>query len=478
MSTTTTTRTRTRLAPSKSVSAFPSMAASAGPYSVSRSRFFPLDCWLVELRRIVLRQPESPRIAAALSSNASSAAVAALGLWPGQSAVSSAFCLILGSFNATLALVAYSTVFVRQRISSRNRTRKGSLVTESSADWWSSAEEETASTRFEVAALLAATAAAYLASLHVVKLAVWEIFAAPEVRSSATFPFPAFLTILANIILSSRSNADVNTALTHAIRATASDSWISGAADSATDYVRDSLPPAAANLLLPLLSRPMSVLCLICFAAVCAAEFVCHCGIPLIDPAAAVAIAALVVTALAPISRYTWLVMTRCSPSEVVPQLKRGVAAALDYDGITEFRNRHFFAISFGRLGGSLTIRVRDDVDDAEVLDHVTNSLAHIVWPLTVHISKDSVPNFDAHAHLMPRLRRQASRLIVPASESPSEVRGLSPVGPTATAALEPLLPNQPKATNGNGHNGHHSNGKSPLASPNFITSTPNTSPA
>ena len=45
----------------------------------------------------------------------------------------------------------------------------------------------------------------------------------------------------------------------------------------------------------------MSVLSLMCFAAVCASEFVCYCGLPLIDPAAAVAIAALVITALAPV---------------------------------------------------------------------------------------------------------------------------------------------------------------------------------
>ena len=80
------------------------------------------------------------------------------------------------------------------------------------------------------------------------------------------------------------------------------------------------------------------------------------------------------------------------------------------------------------------------------------------------------------------RLRRQASRLILPASESPSEVRGLSPVSATA-ATLAPPPPPKPRATknylNGNGSNGHHSNGKSPLSSsPNFITSTPNTSPA
>ena len=50
----------------------------------------------------------------------------------------------------------------------------------SSEDWWSSAEEETAAgaPRIEVAALLCATAAAGLAALHVVWMAVAEIFAA------------------------------------------------------------------------------------------------------------------------------------------------------------------------------------------------------------------------------------------------------------------------------------------------------------
>ena len=73
-------------------------------------------------------------------------------------------------------------------------------------------------------------------------------------------------------------------------------------ADSIADHIRERLPPAVANLLLPLLSCPMSLLSLICFAAVCAAELLCHCGLPLVvDHAAAVAVAALVVSALAPV---------------------------------------------------------------------------------------------------------------------------------------------------------------------------------
>ena len=70
-----------------------------------------------------------------------------------------------------------------------SRTRKGSVVADSSADWWSSAEEETESTRLEVAALLAATAAAYLASLQVIRLAVWEIFDVAGMQSYSVLSF-------------------------------------------------------------------------------------------------------------------------------------------------------------------------------------------------------------------------------------------------------------------------------------------------
>ena len=88
-----------------------------------------------------------------------------------------------------------------------------------------------------------------------------------------------------------------------------------------------------------------------------------------------------------------------------------------------------------------------------------SSSLSHIVWPLTVHISKDSVPAFHApggHHIMLPRLRRQAAagRLVgLPASESPSEVRGLSPTNATSAHDV-PLLIQRSKSVAflGNGH--------------------------
>ena len=51
----------------------------------------------------------------------------------------------------------------------------------------------------------------------------------PDVRAGPAFPFPALLVLVANVALSSRANADVNTALAHSIRATTTDSWLCSA---------------------------------------------------------------------------------------------------------------------------------------------------------------------------------------------------------------------------------------------------------
>ena len=58
-------------------------------------------------------------------------------------------------------------------------------------------------------------------------------------------------------------------------------------------------------------------------------------------------------------------------------------------DGVLEFRDEHFWTLSFGVLAGSLHVRVRRDADEQLVLAHVWNKLAGIVQILTIHIFKD-----------------------------------------------------------------------------------------
>ncbi|XP_044169985.1 zinc transporter 6-like isoform X2 [Acropora millepora] len=58
-------------------------------------------------------------------------------------------------------------------------------------------------------------------------------------------------------------------------------------------------------------------------------------------------------------------------------------------DGVLEFRNEHFWTISFGRLAGSLHVRVRRDASEQMVLAHVTNKLSNHVTHLTVQVFKD-----------------------------------------------------------------------------------------
>lgn len=54
-----------------------------------------------------------------------------------------------------------------------------------------------------------------------------------------------------------------------------------------------------------------------------------------------------------------------------------------------EFRDEHFWTLSFGVLAGSLHVRIRRDADEQLVLSHVWNKLAGIVQILTIHIFKD-----------------------------------------------------------------------------------------
>jgi hypothetical protein len=69
--------------------------------------------------------------------------------------------------------------------------------------------------------------------------------------------------------------------------------------------------------------------------------------------------------------------------------LVKSLREASTLDGVLEFRNEHFWTMSFGVLAGSLHVRIRRDADEQLVLAHVWNKLAGIVQILTIHIFKD-----------------------------------------------------------------------------------------
>lgn len=60
-------------------------------------------------------------------------------------------------------------------------------------------------------------------------------------------------------------------------------------------------------------------------------------------------------------------------------------------DGVLEYHNEHFWAVSFGKLAGSLHVRIRRDASEQAVLAQVLQKLAPLVpsSQLTIQVSKD-----------------------------------------------------------------------------------------
>ncbi|CAG2066773.1 unnamed protein product, partial [Timema podura] len=77
------------------------------------------------------------------------------------------------------------------------------------------------------------------------------------------------------------------------------------------------------------------------------------------------------------------------TPSHIVGQLDKCLRETLTFDGVLEFRNEHFWTLSFGKLAGSLQVRVRRDADEQLVLAHVVDRLSNLVAVLSVQVFKD-----------------------------------------------------------------------------------------
>lgn len=86
---------------------------------------------------------------------------------------------------------------------------------------------------------------------------------------------------------------------------------------------------------------------------------------------------------------FTGKILMQTTPPHLLTQLDKSLREASTLDGVLEFREEHFWTLSFGVLVGSLHVRIRRDADEQLVLAHVWNKLAGIVQILTIQIFKD-----------------------------------------------------------------------------------------
>ena len=109
----------------------------------------------------------------------------------------------------------------------------------------------------------------------------------------------------------------------------------------------------------------------------------------LIDTYAAILIAIMAIGTNIPFALYTGRILMQTTPAHLITQLDKSLREASTLDGVLEFREEHFWTLSFGVLVGSLHVRIRRDADEQLVLAHVWNKLAGIVQVLTIQIFKD-----------------------------------------------------------------------------------------
>ena len=80
------------------------------------------------------------------------------------------------------------------------------------------------------------------------------------------------------------------------------------------------------------------------------------------------------------------------TPPSLQQQLDRGMRSVSFLDGVLEVRNSHFWAVGLDGCIGSVSVRVREGVDEAGVRREVRDVLGKCVTDLTVQVEKDVQP--------------------------------------------------------------------------------------
>lgn len=237
--------------------------------------------------------------------------------------------------------------------------------------------------RFEVLATFATTMLAQLGSLFIIKESVERIIQQPEIHTGRLLMGVVSGFLLHMFLVYSVENK----ALNHVMHASSS-SWLQ---EHTTD-ISESLChfiPGLSKLLLPRINS----LALIAFAGGFML-FITHVLIDTknyfsSDTFSAMMIAIMMCGTMLPMAVYTGKILLQTTPSHMLGQLDKVLREASTLDGVLEFREEHFWTLSFGTLAGSVQLRVRRDANEQLVLAHVYNRLANLVSNLTIQIFKD-----------------------------------------------------------------------------------------
>ncbi|KAJ8309323.1 hypothetical protein KUTeg_014197 [Tegillarca granosa] len=237
--------------------------------------------------------------------------------------------------------------------------------------------------RFEVLAVFASTMLAQLGSFFVIKESIEKIILQSDIHTGRLLVGTIFAFCLHMVVIYSINNRAMN----HVVDASSS-SWLQEHMTDMSESICHVIP-GLSKLLLPRIN-PFALIGFAGGFALCITYVLIDTkAYYSADPWAAIAIAIMTCGTMFPMSVYTGKILLQTAPSHILGQLDKILREASTLDGVLEFRNEHFWTVSFGILAGSLQVRVRRDADEQMVLAHVYNRLSNLVSLLTIQIFKD-----------------------------------------------------------------------------------------
>ncbi|XP_071505038.1 zinc transporter 6-like [Diadema antillarum] len=237
--------------------------------------------------------------------------------------------------------------------------------------------------RFEVLAVFSTTMLAIFGAIFIMKESTERILQPPEIHTGRLM-LGAILGLFSHLVLLYGSS---NQAFSHVSSASKS-SWLQ---EHFADICRSfcTVVPGFDHLLLPRVN-PFVLIGLCSMLSLCVTDFLVDMNnFHAADAVAAFCIAMMTIGTMFPMSVYSGTILLQTTPAHILGQLDKCLREASTLDGVLEFRNEHFWTMSFGQLVGSLNVRVRRDADEQMVLAHVYNKLSHLVSILTIQIIKD-----------------------------------------------------------------------------------------
>ncbi|XP_067009778.2 zinc transporter 6 isoform X1 [Anabrus simplex] len=238
--------------------------------------------------------------------------------------------------------------------------------------------------RFEVLAVFASTILAQLASLFIIKESIERlVLEQPEIHTGRLL-VGVGVAFVSHLVVIYGCN---NTALAHVVAASSS-SWLQEHVSDISQSVCSVLP-VLSGLLLPRINPMLLIACAGGISLVVTDFLIELKNFHVVDTLAAISTALMMCATMLPMSVYSGKVLLQTTPSHMVGQLDKCLRETLTIDGVLEFRNEHFWTLSFGKMAGSLQVRVRRDANEQLVLAHVVDRLSSVVSVLTVQVFKD-----------------------------------------------------------------------------------------